>query len=71
MMEHLGGKTLRGQFPDETLVTIRAKRMTIAEPVTGNGFSGDDGDRSGHGRADYHGRQVMDGGAPTAGRGPW
>jgi len=55
MMQHLRGKTLRGQFPDETLVTIRTKRMIIAEPIAGNGFSGDDGDRSGHGRKDYHG----------------
>jgi len=60
MMQHLRGKTLRGQFPDETLVTIRTERMAIAEPVAGNGFSGDDGDRSGHGRGDYHGLKVTD-----------
>ena len=53
-------QTLRGQFADEALVTIRTKWVAIAEPIAGNGFSGDDSDRSGHGREDYHGLRVTD-----------
>jgi hypothetical protein len=49
-MSDLARQPLRGQFPDETIVAIRSEGMTLAEPVAGNGFSGDDGDGRGHRR---------------------
>jgi len=36
------------KFADETLVAIRPKGWPIAEPVAGDGFSGDYGNRHGH-----------------------
>jgi hypothetical protein len=48
-------------------MTIRTKRVAVAEPVAGNGFSGDDGDWSGHGTEGYHGPWVTDRGSWTGG----
>jgi hypothetical protein len=56
MMQNLRRQTLGRQLTHEALVAIGPKGMPIAESIAGNGFSGNDGDRRGHGRKGYHGR---------------
>jgi hypothetical protein len=48
MVEDVFGQPLSGQFAHEAVVSIRSKWMAGAKAVTGDGFSGDDGDRHSH-----------------------
>jgi hypothetical protein len=48
LVQDLGSEPLRGKFAHETLMAIRSEGVAIAEPVAGDGFSGDYGNGHGH-----------------------